>query len=98
MCPGAKDNGCKDKNRAVVGRIYCADCQELVKKNGPRVQQSHRKLAERATGIHVTIPFSTQLAALGASDIQSLLPESTLKKLSLLQLLIVLSRPSICTL
>ena len=51
-------------------------------RNGPRVRESHRKQAERATGIHVTIPFSTQLAALGASNIQSFLPVSTLKKLS----------------
>ena len=68
MCPGAFNNGCKNKNAAVVGRIYCQECQEKVKDNGLAVQESHRKQAERATGIHVTIPFSTQLAALGASS------------------------------
>ncbi len=82
ICPGAMNHGCKNKNPAAPGRIYCGECQELVKKNGSRVQESHRKQAERATGIKVTVPFSSQLATLGASNIQSLLPPSTLKKLS----------------
>ena len=82
MCPGYPTGHCKNKNQAVPGRIYCEECQDKVKNNGLAVQESHRKQDERATDIKVTIPFSTQMAALGASNIQSLLPASSLKKLS----------------
>jgi hypothetical protein len=80
FCPGFCNGGCK--NECVVGRIYCASCQELVKNNGVKVQNSHRKQAERSKGIHITVPFFTQLVTLGHFKIRALLPAQTLTKLN----------------
>ena len=82
MCPGALNNGCKYKNPAAPGRIYCAECQERVKNNGQAVQESHRKQAERSKGITIGVPLSSQLATLGPARIRALLPPSTLTKLT----------------
>jgi hypothetical protein len=82
MCPGAFNKGCKYKNPAVLGRIYCLECQELVRMNGAKVQESHRKQAERSKGITITAPFSSQLASLGRTRIRALLLPSTLTKLA----------------
>ena len=81
MCPGAFNNGCKQNNPAVIGRIYCAICQERGKNNGAAVQESHRKQTERSKEIKVTIPFYSQLSTLGSTRICALLSESTRNKL-----------------
>ena len=79
----ASNNRCMNKNPAVLGQIYCLECQELVKNNGAKVQESHRKQAERSKGIKITSPFSSQLTALGPASIRALLPPSTWTKLTI---------------
>jgi hypothetical protein len=81
-CPGRSGGGaCPHKARAPVincrKKIYCSYCQDKVAANNDKVLESHRKAAEIAKGIFVTVPHAASFKSLGADKIRQLIPATS---------------------